>query len=177
MNRVELKGRAGSRTPSSLDLESNSSSHARATSREIEKRLRPKRAPSQTRGQRSPGTLARLQQRLNHKRGRRDQGTLDQRSRDPQDTEAPACELPIASRVVSALRLVALVPINLDDERGFASEEVDDVIANHDLPPKLHSEQPASSRQAPHQRLCVSGILTKRPSALFEERFAGGALS
>ena len=176
MNRAEPKGRAGSHQSRASCLRVGIS-HPRATLHCAEKRLCPKRAPGQHRVQPSRRGIPRLQERLNHKRGSRHQVALDQRSRDPQDAKAPARELPIASRVVSALRLVALVPINLDDERGFASEEVDDVIANHDLPPKLHSEQPASSRQAPHQRRCVSGILTKRPSALFEERFAGGALS
>ena len=177
MNRVELNGRAGSRTPSSLDLESNSSSHVGVTSLRIEKRLRPKRAPGQHRVQRSGAALPRLQKRLNHKRGRRNQVTLDQRSRNPQDAEAPARELPVASRVVRALGLVALVPINLDNERGFAREEVDDVIANDDLPTELDAKQPATAHHAPHQRFSVTGILTERPSALFEERFAHGTLS
>ena len=177
MNLMEPEGRAGSQTTSSLELESNSISHAGVTLTEVEKRLRPKRAPGRTRVQRSAAALPSLQQRLNDKRGRRHQVTLDQRPRNAQDAEAFARELPIPSRVVSALRLVALVPINLDDERRLACEEVDDVIANDDLAPKLDAEQAASPHQAPHQRLRVRGILAKRQSALFEERFAGGTLS
>ncbi len=143
----------------------------------FEKRLRPKRAPGQHCGQRSPATLPRLQQRLNYKRGRGDQVTLDQRSRNPQDAEASLGELPIASRVVSTLPLVALVPINLDYERGLTRDEVSDVISDHDLTTELHTEQTPATHQAPHQSFSVSRILSKRPSALFEERFAGGALS
>jgi hypothetical protein len=146
MNRVESKKRAGSRSTTSIDVDSESIAYTRATSPDVEKRLRPKRAPGQTRGQRSPGTLPRLQQRLNHKRGSRHQVTLDQRSGNSQDAEAPARELPIASRVVSALPFVPRVPINLDDERGLPGEEVDDVIANHDLTPKLQAEQATKAR-------------------------------
>jgi hypothetical protein len=147
------------------------------TSELVDKRLRPKRAPGEHRVQASRRALPRLKQRLNHKRGSSDQITFDQRSRNPQDAKAPAREFPIASRVVSALRLVAHIPINLDDERGFPSEEVDDVIADHDLPTKLHAQQTTPPHQAPHQRFSVSRIFAKRPSALFEERFAGGTPS
>src|SRR5690606_7895435 len=88
--------------------------------------------------------IQRLQQRLNHKRGSRDQVPLDERCRNTQDAEASPNELRITTGVVSALRPVAHIPVDLDDERGFTREEVDDVIANDDLPPKLYAEETAS---------------------------------
>ena len=175
MNRVTSEGRAGSRQ-SNASCPPLGSSISRAPSEEVEKRLRPKRANGDMRGQPSLSVPS-LQQRLNDKRGRRDQVTLDQRSRNSQDTKTSLRELPVASSVVSALRLVALVPVNLHNERGLVSYEISDVISDHDLTPKLHAKQPASPHQAPHQRFSVSGILAKRPGALFEERFAVGTLS
>ena len=120
---------------------------------------------------------ARIKQRLNHKRGSLHEITFDERSRNPQDAKAPLRELPITSRVVSALPLVARIPIDFDDERGLAREKVDDVVADDDLPTKLDTEQSASAHQAPHERLGVSGRMPHAPSALLEERFASGTLS
>lgn len=134
-------------------------------------------APGQHRVLREAVSPPRLQQRLNHKRGRLDQVPLDQRSRDPQDTKTSAGELPISRSVVSALLFVASVPVNLDDERRLTRHEVDDVIAENNLTAKLHAEQPATTHEAPHECLGVSGRVPHRPSALFEERLSGGTLS
>jgi hypothetical protein len=177
MNRVESKGWAGGRLSRSLDLQLDPILPARATSRSPEKRLPPKRARDQICVLDSPGLLPRLKQRLNHKRGSRDQVTLDQRAGNSQDAKASLAQLPVPRGVVRPLALVALVPVNLDNKRGLTREEVDDVIANDDLTPKLDAEQASPAHQAPHERLGVSGIATKHPSALFEECFTGGTLS
>jgi hypothetical protein len=83
---------------------------------QIEKRLPPKRETSQMRVRRSPRRIPSIKQRLNHKRGSSDEITLDERGRNPQDTKASPRELPIASSIVSALRFVARVSVNLDDK-------------------------------------------------------------
>ena len=177
MIRVESEGWAGSQTLSSLAVHSDVISDLRATSSTIEKRLRSKRAAGQHRVQPQAALPPRIKQRLNHKCGSLHQVSLDQRSRDAQDAVPPTLQLAVPRRIMSALRLVTRIPINLDDERGLASEKVHDVVPNDDLPTKLHTEQALAAHQAPHERLSVSGMMTKRPSALFEKRLARGALS
>jgi hypothetical protein len=41
--------------------------------------------------------------------------------------------------------------------RGLTRDEVDEVIAESNLTTKLHAEQPATTQEAPHERLGVSG--------------------
>ena len=160
---TESRGWAGSRTFDSVDTMSR-------TVRMIAVQSRPISHPRT----RSP---RRSEQRFNHKRDSLHQVALHKRRRDPQDAIPCPDKLAIPRSVVSPLLLVARVPINLNDEPGLPREEVDDVVTDNDLAPKLHTEQLTTAHEAPHERLSVSGMMTKRPSALFEKRLARGALS
>ena len=147
------------------------------TPSQIEERLCSKREAGQMRGQRSPGLTARIEQRLNDERGRLHQVALDQGSWDSQDTIPSPHELPITSRVMSALRVVAGVPVNFDDEGNLAREKITDVISDDDLTPELDAEQSAPAQEAPHERFRMGRGVAHHPGALLEERFAGGTLS
>ena len=50
--------------------------------------------------------------------------------------------------------------INLDDQHGIETDEIDDVRPNRFLPPKLPAEELASAQVLPQQRLRFGGVVS-----------------
>jgi len=50
--------------------------------------------------------------------------------------------------------------INLDDQHGIETDEIDDVRPNRFLPPKLPAEERASAQVLPQQRLRFGGVVS-----------------
>lgn len=76
-----------------------------------------------------------------------------------------AAELLIAPRVSCRLMRMQHIAVDLDDARGLASEEIDDVLAD-DLLAEESAEQ-----CGPKERLRVGGVEAHEASALEEELF------
>ncbi|HEY6559654.1 MAG TPA: hypothetical protein VI072_20370 [Polyangiaceae bacterium] len=96
---------------------------------------------------------------------------LNQAGVQPEHAIAEALKLVIAARISGAAVLMVRAAIDLDDELGRGSEEVDDeAVGKHDLAPELHTETATAKHQLPEPLLTGRWTLTHGVSALSEEQ-------
>ena len=65
--------------------------------------------------------------------------------------------------------------INLDDQHGIVTKEIDNVRSNGFLPPKLPTEDPASAQVLPKQRLRFGGVVAHLTGTEVGHCRAGGS--
>ena len=80
---------------------------------------------------------------------------------EPQDTIPAGRKNGTASLIADQL-ISMLTAIDLDDQSGIETDEIDDMRTDHLLPPKLESVQLTGSQVPPQQAFCVGGFPTQR---------------